>query len=130
MAYGPSPIRFLTQRGGMSQTTQRPAIDQTSLYAARRFVEMRTTEEELPLSEGDREMGLAFEEEVSEARSHPAVLSTEAKQIPGQVPKRGEISRRRYGTGRPAYCRAGKGDRCSPCRREASYGDFESTGGL
>jgi hypothetical protein len=86
MACGPSSIRFLTQRVGVSQTTHGPAIDQTSLYAARRFGGNAHYRGRIAIAKGalrlaDREMGLAFAEAVSEAQLHPAVLSAEAKQI-------------------------------------------------
>jgi small-conductance mechanosensitive channel len=68
-----------------SHAAHGPAIDQSSLEAARRLVQMPTREDEGPLAEaalhlGDREMDLAFAAAVSDAREHPAVLSAEAKQ--------------------------------------------------
>jgi small-conductance mechanosensitive channel len=73
-----------------SHAAHAPAIDQSSLYAARSLVQMPTADEELPLAKealrlGDREMDLAFAAGVSEAREHPAVLSAEAKQIQGRL---------------------------------------------
>ena len=66
------------------------AIDQSSLEAARRLVQMPTTEDEASLAEeafhlGDREMDLAFAAAVSDAREHPAVLSAEAKQAQSRL---------------------------------------------
>jgi small-conductance mechanosensitive channel len=63
-----------------------PAIDQSSLDAARRLAQMPNSDDESPLAEaalrvGDREMDLAFAAAVSDVREHPAVLSAEAKQI-------------------------------------------------
>jgi small-conductance mechanosensitive channel len=67
-----------------------PAIDQSSLYAARTLAQMPTSADELPLAQealrlGDREMDLAFAAAVSDAREHPAVLSAEAKQIQARL---------------------------------------------
>jgi small-conductance mechanosensitive channel len=67
-----------------------PAIDQSSLYAARTLAQMPTSADELPLAQealrlGDREMDLAFAAGVSDAREHPAVLSAEAKQIQARL---------------------------------------------
>ena len=67
-----------------------PAIDQSSLYAARTLAQMPTSAEELPLAQealrlGDREMDLAFAAAVSDAQEHPAVLSAEAKQIQARL---------------------------------------------
>jgi small-conductance mechanosensitive channel len=67
-----------------------PAIDQSSLYAARTLAQMPTSADELPLALealrlGDREMDLAFAAGVADAREHPAVLSAEAKQIQARL---------------------------------------------
>jgi small-conductance mechanosensitive channel len=75
-----------TARVDQSQATHGPAIDQSSLDAARRLVQMPTSADELQLAQealrlGDREMDLAFAAAVVDAREHPAVLSAEAKQI-------------------------------------------------
>jgi small-conductance mechanosensitive channel len=73
-----------------SRAAHAPAIDQSSLYAARSLVQMPTGDDESPLAKealhlGDREMDLAFAAGVSDAREHPAVLSAEAKQIQGRL---------------------------------------------
>jgi small-conductance mechanosensitive channel len=73
-----------------SHAAHGPAIDQSSLEAARRLVQMPTSAEEVPLAEdalhlGDREMDLAFAAAVSDAREHPAVLSAEAKQTQSRL---------------------------------------------
>jgi small-conductance mechanosensitive channel len=73
-----------------SHAARGPAIDQDSLDAARRLVQMPTSEDEVPLAEealhlGDREMDLAFAAAVSDAREHPAVLSAEAKQTQSRL---------------------------------------------
>src|ERR1700680_1783409 len=67
-----------------------PAIDQSSLDAARRLVQMPTSEDESLLAQealhlGDREMDLAFAAAVSDVREHPAVMSAEAKQIQARL---------------------------------------------
>src|ERR1700730_5426291 len=67
-----------------------PAIDQSSLDAARKLAQMPTSADELPFAQealriGDREMDLAFAAAVSDAREHPAVLSAEAKQIQARL---------------------------------------------
>jgi len=79
-----------TARTDQSQAAHGPAIDQSSLDAARSLAHLPTTAEELPLAQealrlGDREMDLAFAAGVSDAREHPAVLSAEAKQIQGRL---------------------------------------------
>src|SRR6202790_2370572 len=96
IAYG------LFRTGGSTTTSQRtarveqshaargPAIDQSSLYTARKLAQMPTSADELPLAQealrlGDREMDLAFAAGVSEAREHPVVLSAEAKQIQARL---------------------------------------------
>jgi small-conductance mechanosensitive channel len=73
-----------------SQAAHGPAIDQSSLDAARKLVQMPTSADELPLAQealriGDREMDLAFAAAVSDVREHPAVLSAEAKQIQARL---------------------------------------------
>jgi small-conductance mechanosensitive channel len=67
-----------------------PAIDQSSLDAARKLVQMSTSEDESRFAQealrlGDREMDLAFAAAVSDVREHPAVMSAEAKQIQGRL---------------------------------------------
>jgi len=76
----------ITAKVDISHAAHGPAIDQSSLYAARTLAQMPTSADELPLAQealrlGDREMDLAFAAAVSDAREHPAVLSAEAKQI-------------------------------------------------
>jgi len=80
----------VTARVDQSHAAHGPAIDQSSLYAARTLAQMPTSAEELPLAQealrlGDREMDLAFAAAVSDAREHPAVLSAEAKQIQARL---------------------------------------------
>src|SRR3984893_16761320 len=80
----------ITGRVEQSQAAHGPAIDQSSLDAARKLVQMPTSADELPLAQealrvGDREMDLAFAAAVSDAREHPAVLSAEAKQIQARL---------------------------------------------
>jgi small-conductance mechanosensitive channel len=80
----------MTARIEQSQAAHGPAIDQSSLDAARKLVQMPTSEDELPFAQealhiGDREMDLAFAAAVSEVREHPAVLSAEAKQIQARL---------------------------------------------
>jgi small-conductance mechanosensitive channel len=75
-----------TASGELPQAVHGSAIDQTSLYTARRLAQMPNTADELPLAQealrlGDREMDLAFAAAVAEAQLHPPVLSPEAKQI-------------------------------------------------
>jgi len=75
---------------GSSQAAHGSVIDQTPLDTARRLVQMPTSADELPLAQealrlGDREMDLAFAAAVSEARTHPVVLSAEAKQIQARL---------------------------------------------
>jgi hypothetical protein len=79
-----------TAKVDQSQAAHGPAIDQSSLDAARSLAQMSTSTEELPLAQealrlGDREMDLAFAAGVSDAREHPAVLSAEAKQIQARL---------------------------------------------
>ena len=80
----------ITGRVDQSQAAHGPAIDQSSLDAARRLAQMPTSADELPLAQdairlGDREMDLAFAATVSDARDHPPVLSAEAKQIQARL---------------------------------------------
>jgi small-conductance mechanosensitive channel len=80
----------ITVRVDQSQAAHGPAIDQSSLDAARKLAQMPTSADELPLAQealrvGDREMDLAFAAGVSDAREHPAVLSAEAKQIQARL---------------------------------------------
>jgi small-conductance mechanosensitive channel len=75
----------ITTTNAPSQTGQAPAIDQSSLYAARRLAQMATSADELPFAKealhiGDREMDLAFAAAVADVQEHPTVLSAEAKQ--------------------------------------------------
>ena len=68
-----------------SQTVANSAIDQGSLYTARRFVQMPTSADELSLAQealrlGDREMDLAFAAGVRETQEHPATLSLQARE--------------------------------------------------
>lgn len=79
-----------TLGGEPSQAAHGSAIDQTSLYTARRLAQMPTSQDELPLAQGalrlgDREMDLAFAAAVLEAQVYPAVLSAEAKQIQARL---------------------------------------------
>src|ERR1700736_6890279 len=80
----------ITTRVEQSQAAHGPAIDQSSLDAARKLVRMPTSNEELPFAQealrlGDREMDLAFAAAVSDVREHPAVVSAEAKQIQARL---------------------------------------------
>src|SRR6202140_2213736 len=80
----------VTARVDQSHAAHGPAIDQSSLYAARTLAQMPTSAEELPLAQealrlGDREMDLAFAAGGADAREHPAVLSAEAKQIQARL---------------------------------------------
>src|ERR1700736_6367119 len=73
-----------------SRAARATAIDQSSLYTARKLAQMPTSTDELPLAQealrlGDREMDLAFAAGVANAREHPAVLSAEAKQIQARL---------------------------------------------
>ena len=75
----------IAPRGKPSQAAHGAAIDQASLYTARRFVQMPTSADEMPLAQealrlGDREMDLAFAAGVREAQEHPATMSVEAKE--------------------------------------------------
>lgn len=76
----------MTAKIEQSQAAHGPAIDQSSLDAARKLAQMPTSADEWPFADaalhiGDREMDLAFAAAVSDVREHPAVLSAEAKQI-------------------------------------------------
>src|SRR5260221_3796618 len=80
-----APKSQVRLEGEPSQAVHESAIDQTSLYAARRLAQMPTSSDELPLAQealrlGDREMHLAFAAAVWEAQGHPAALSAEAQQ--------------------------------------------------
>jgi small-conductance mechanosensitive channel len=80
----------MTAKIEQSQAAHGPAIDQSSLDAARKLVQMPTSADELPFAQealriGDREMDLAFAAAVSDVREHPAVLSAEAKQIQARL---------------------------------------------
>src|SRR6202166_1442382 len=80
----------MTAKIEQSQAAHGPAIDQSSLDAARKLVQMPTSADELPFPQealriGDREMDLAFAAAVSDVRQHPAVLSAEAKQIQARL---------------------------------------------
>jgi small-conductance mechanosensitive channel len=82
----------MTPGGELSHAANGSAIDQTTLYTARRLSQMPTGGDELTLAQealrlGDREMDLAFAAAVSEAQIHPAVLSAEAKQIQDRLQK-------------------------------------------
>lgn len=75
----------MTPGGKPSQAADGSAIDQTSLYTARRFAQMPTSADEVLLAQealrlGDREMDLAFAAGVHEAQEHPVTLSAEAKE--------------------------------------------------
>ncbi len=88
---GRSTTASQTTPGGTSaQAEHGSVIDQTPLDTARRLVQMPTSADELPLAQealrlGDREMDLAFAAAVSEARMHPVILSTEAKQTQARL---------------------------------------------
>src|ERR1700688_4632466 len=80
----------MTAKIEQSQAAHGPAIDQSSLDAARKLVQMPTSADELPFAQealriGDREMDLAFAAAVSDVREHPAVLTAEAKQIQARL---------------------------------------------
>ena len=80
----------ITAKVEQSHAAHGPAIDQSSLYAARTLAQMPTSADELALAQealrlGDREMDLAFAAAVSDTREHPAVLSAEAKQIQARL---------------------------------------------
>src|ERR1700730_5067339 len=87
---GSTTTSQITARVEQSHAARGPAIDQSSLYTARKLAQMPTSADELPLAQealrlGDREMDLAFAAGVSEAREHPVVLSAEAKQIQARL---------------------------------------------
>src|ERR1035437_10234410 len=82
----------VTPGGESPQAVHGSAIDQSSLYNARRLAQMPTTADELPMAQealrlGDREMDLAFAAGVREAQEHPPVLSAEAKQSEARLQK-------------------------------------------
>ena len=82
----------VTPGGESPQALHGSAIDQSSLYNARRLAQMPTTADELPMAQealrlGDREMDLAFAAGVREAQEHPPVLSAEAKQSEARLQK-------------------------------------------
>jgi small-conductance mechanosensitive channel len=82
----------VTPGGESPQAVHGSAIDQSSLYNARRLAQMPTTADELPLTQealrlGDREMDLAFAAGVREVQEHPPVLSAEAKQSEARLQK-------------------------------------------
>jgi small-conductance mechanosensitive channel len=67
------------------QASHGSVIDQASLYAARHFVQMPTSADELSSAQealriGDREMDLAFAAGVRDAQEHPPILSVEARE--------------------------------------------------
>ncbi len=73
----PAPTGDKTGRGSV--------IDQTPLHTARRFAQMPTSADELPLAQealrlGDREMDLAFAAGVRQVQDRPATLTAEAKE--------------------------------------------------
>src|SRR5439155_1330438 len=91
IAYGlfqtgrPMTTSQVTPGSELSQAVNGTAVDQTSLDTARRFAQMPTSEDELPLAQealrlGDREMDLAFAAGVRESQEHPASLTAEAKE--------------------------------------------------
>ncbi|HUD66127.1 MAG TPA: mechanosensitive ion channel domain-containing protein [Candidatus Sulfotelmatobacter sp.] len=79
--------------GGESpQAVHGAVIDQSSLFDARRLVQMPTTADELPMAQealrlGDREMDLAFAAGVRETEENPPALSAEAKQSEARLQK-------------------------------------------
>src|ERR1700745_2070133 len=75
----------VTPGGESPQAVPASAIDQSSLYSARRLAQMPTSADELPMAQealrlGDREMDLAFAAGVREVQQHPPVLTAEAKE--------------------------------------------------
>ena len=75
----------VTPGSDSAQAVRGSAIDQSSLYNARRLAQMSTSADEFPMAQealrlGDREMDLAFAAGVREVQEHPPVLSTEAEQ--------------------------------------------------
>jgi small-conductance mechanosensitive channel len=82
----------VTPGGESRQAVHGSAIDQSSLYNARRLAQMPTSADELPMAQealrlGDREMDLAFAAGVREVQEHPPVLSAEAKQSEARLQK-------------------------------------------
>lgn len=82
----------LTPGGESPQAVHGSAIDQSSLYNARRLAQMPTSADEFPMAQkalrlGDREMDLAFAAGVREVQEHPPVLSAEAKQSEARLQK-------------------------------------------
>ena len=82
----------VTPGGESPQAVHGSAIDQSSLYNARRLAQMPTRAGELPMAQealrlGDREMDLAFAAGVREVQEHPPVLSAEAKQSEARLQK-------------------------------------------
>src|SRR6202162_643337 len=75
----PATTSEISTRVALSQAAHGPAIDQSSLDAARRLVQIPTSADELPLAQealhlGDREMDLAFAAAVAGGRAHTAVV--------------------------------------------------------
>jgi small-conductance mechanosensitive channel len=82
----------VTPGGESPQAVHGSAIDQSSLYNARRLAQMPTSADEFPMAQealrlGDREMDLAFAAGVREVQEHPPVLSAEAKQSEARLQK-------------------------------------------
>jgi len=82
----------VTPGGESPQAVHGSAIDESSLYNARRLVQMPTSADEFPMAQealrlGDREMDLAFAAGVREVQEHPPVLSAEAKQSEARLQK-------------------------------------------
>jgi hypothetical protein len=82
----------VTTAGESLQAVHGSAIDQSSLYNARRLAQMPTSADEFPMAQealrlGDREMDLAFAAGVREVQEHPPVLSAEAKQSEARLQK-------------------------------------------
>jgi small-conductance mechanosensitive channel len=82
----------VTPGGESPQAVPASAIDQSSLYSARRLAQMPTSADELPMAQealrlGDREMDLAFAAGVREVQQHPPVMSAEAKQSETRLQK-------------------------------------------
>ncbi|PYX38684.1 MAG: hypothetical protein DMG81_11145 [Acidobacteria bacterium] len=82
----------VTPAGQSPQAVHGSAIDQSSLYNARRLAQMPTSADEFPMAQealrlGDREMDLAFAAGVREVQEHPPVLSAQAKQSEARLQK-------------------------------------------
>ena len=82
----------LTPGGELAQAAHGSAIDQSSLYNARRLAQLPTSADEFPLAQealrlGDREMDLAFAAGVREIQEHPPALSAEAEQSEARLQK-------------------------------------------